>query len=234
MKRLIRQFLPIGLILLLSVVSLGCFTLMTVADMPTRPDPPSQTPLKKDILFAIGQPDQAILSKIKNPHALVFLGTSNSYLLVEGGEDLMQISKALDGKHLVVDPEPRTLFLKDEKIWGGLSLIYQPDKAAGPTDAEISALTHQGFQKISGSHQLYGKVIQIKGMVYPPVKISDTQVNSFKVRREISFYAPPKSIAVPVLTRIALMPLAISADVATAPLQALGFVYVILVSSAYH
>src|SRR5690349_6423738 len=74
--------------------SLGCFTAMAVSSASSpRPD----SPIGNDTIIAAGRPDAALAQRLGTSEAVAFLGERNTYMLVKGGEELLQIATQLDG-----------------------------------------------------------------------------------------------------------------------------------------
>jgi len=177
----------------------------------------SSEPVLSDTIFAIGLPDAALARELGVPHAVAFLGEKNTYLLTEGGEVLLQVATELDGKRMHVSATgSRGLYLKDQSVWGSLSIFFGP--AESPN--EITAINRLGFAG-PGSFGVYEKKIRVKGMLYPAIVLSDEQGQKFKQKRKVSLYSPPDSTPPPSHAPL-VRPAAIAADIVTLPIQLLG------------
>ena len=210
--------------------SMSCFTAMTLErDMPSTTSPTFQ-----DTVFAIGQLDEASLKKINNPDALVFLGEQCSYLLEQGGRELVAISKELDGKRLEIKTSHPSLYLKEDKIFGSIAITYQRTEVITSRATEAADLARLGFKQASENPERYEKRITVKGLVNPKITMADSQMATFKVRRRIDFYNPPSSVIVPTIEKYGLLPVAVAADVVTSPLQLLGLTIICITLRNFH
>jgi len=170
-------------------------------------------PVLIDTIFAVGRPDAALAQEL-GTQAIAFLGEKNTYLLIEGGDVLMQIATEVDGERIGSYVEPRALFLKDKTVWGSMMLSHFSVK----NPEEAATLTRLGFAK--GPMGNFERQVLVKGRIYPPLPLSDEQGQQFKRRRSIRFYDPPDSSSLPALNPA--LPAAIVADVATFPFQVIG------------
>lgn len=219
----------IGLI----AVSLGCATTVALSSSGNR-SAYYYTPVLNDTIFALGKPDAAAAQQIGAPHSVVFLGKNNSYLLFEGGEELMQLANGLDGNLISLGNQSGKLFLKDKKVWGTLTLNYGKGNAYVYSPGEIDALSKLGFKPV-GKSGLYGKSIAVKGMVYPAQALPEDKAQRFKVSHQLSFYNPPESSPPPDFGKLIKVPLAIVVDVVTLPLQlAVAGLAVVTIAFAHH
>lgn len=225
-----KAALSAGLVFLLGIGFTGCFSMMTLS----RAVPNIQNPVFTDTIVAIGQPDESALKKIGNPHALFFLGEQRSYFLAEGGETLVNIAKKLDGNLIEMKSDSRSMYIKDEQIWGSIVLTYDKKNNNEINNNELATLADLGFSKKLKGMAGFEKVITVKGVIYPRVYIPASQLNNLQKRRSISFYNPPSSVVVPSIQKVVLMPVAIAADVVTSPLQLLGVVFLVLVFKDMH
>lgn len=219
----------LALLLAIGILGLitGCFSGLA-ADQYRNSPIPSASPVLSDSILAMGQPDEALLQKLQCPQALIFIGEHKSYLLLEGGQTLLAVSKELDANKIILNMNSHALYYKDGKIWGSFQLIYKDDD---PTDGEKRSLARLGFlpPMTAGSTNLlfYSTTVTVAGLAQAPIPVPATQKHDLHRAREIVFYPPPKSAVVPNLKVTALMPFAIAADIATSPLQALFVVLTI-------
>ena len=174
-------------------------------------------PVLSDTIFAIGLPDAALARELGVLYAVAFLGEKNTYLLTEGGEVLLQIATELGGKRMHVSATgSRGLYLKDQSVWGSLSIFFGP--AESPD--EITAVNRLGFAGPE-SHGVYEKKILVNGILYPALVLSDEQGKKFKQKRKVTLYSPPDSTPPP-SRAVLVRPAAIAADAVTLPVQLLG------------
>jgi hypothetical protein len=191
----------------------GCFSSMV--DYANQRGPEFYQPVLTDTILAVGEPDAALAQALGVPHAVAFLGEKNTYLLIEGGEILMQIAAELDGKRIALGNERRSLILKDGTVWGSLSLFFAPVRSP----QETTKLTRLGFTP--GALDGYQRRVSIKGRLYPALVFSDEQAQMLKQKRPIQFYVSEDSSPPPDLGPL-YRPAAIAADVVTLPIQMIG------------
>ena len=221
----------LGLGILATLGSMGCFSHMVWTQSENPPAYLDHT-LLEDSILAIGQPDEASRKAVDNPHAMLFLGEKHSYFLEAGGAELERIARELDGNLIRISEQSHMMFMKDDKFWGEIPLFCTRNHFEDYSQEEIVHLTALGFKRHADYQGTYELRVKVKGVLCPRVEIPEAQLRTFKRRREISFYAPPKSAAIPVIKRIFLMPVAVAADVVTSPVQLLGLgALVILLSN---
>ena len=218
-----------GLVVLVSGLS-GCFTIMT-GQAQYRADKAAEfkhfnVPILSDTIFAVGRLDAASAKVLEVPDAVAFLGTKNTYMVLEGGTGLMQAATELDGKRITLTYRSRTLFLKDKTIWGFLTLYYGTEEKQTYSPDEIATLSKLGF--VARSSGSFEKKIEVKGLLYPALALSEEQMQRFKVSRQIDLYNPPDSSPPPDFSRTLIVPLAVAADIVTLPIQFIGFTVFVL------
>jgi hypothetical protein len=215
------QFTYISLIVVFIALvtgSLGGCSSMMAATSPSD-SRNLDTPILSDTIFAIGRLDGESARTINAPDAIAFLGTKNTYMVHEGGQALMQIAAELDGNRITLINPPHTLFLKDETVWGYLSLTYGPGDKQALSPVEIATLLKLGFAAgYLGSH--YRKDIYVKGVLFPALALSDQEMQRFKVNRQLDFYDPVPSSPPPPppdVSYLLIQSLAIALDAAFSP-----------------
>ncbi len=211
------------------VGGLGCATAMVASSGNSNAYAYYHTPILTDTIFALARPDDALAKKIGNDDSIAFIGKKNTYLLIEGGNQLMNIAKELNGDRLTLDKSTQ-LFLKDKIAWGSLSLSYASKENISQDEADIAKLQTLGFK--ADRSGVYRLKVKVKGAVYPAVSVSNDQLQQFKQSRALSFYNPPDSSPPPDLGKLVELPIAIAIDVATAPIQLFGLLGAVLVISA--
>jgi hypothetical protein len=223
-----RARVPLALLLACQVAlgPLGCIT----AEVTSQSIPSTTVPVQTDTVLGVGQPNAAALQALGNPNALAFLGRNHTYLLVEGGDLLLQASKRLDGAKVGLAHE-RSLYLKGSIFWGSVTLTYPTDAVV--SDAERQTLGDLGFAKARTGALVYRRVVPVKGHVLPKVPMTAAQLQSFKVRRDIAFYNPPGSAVAPVLRQVVLTPLALATDLVILPVQLGGLAVILIAFSCY-
>lgn len=209
----------------------GCATL-TVSDRAGRTYSVKEGEvLLNDTIVALGKPDAALAQQICNANAVAFFGKAHTYLLVEGGQALLEFSKRLDSDKLSLVPDSKTLFMKDQTVWGSVQFIYQGDAASPLSDGEKSQLKALGFTPMEGNAMR--RHVSIKGAVYPAMKLQGAGPTPLHHQRALVLRAPPTTESKPNLSKYAVLPVALAVDVVTAPVQLLGL-GVLLLSMPKH
>ncbi len=210
----IRWWTLVGGFSLLIAGSLGCATMMAVDS--TRGNNYIPKPVLQDEIVAIGQPDETLAKKLGQPDVIAFLGRKNTYMLYKGGKELEAISKLeLNGRHMSIDSNTNhNLYLKDNKLWGRLSLTY--GRGSKVSAEEETILAQANFTRI-GKTSVYEKFINIEGLVYPPLPLSDAQMSKLATYRKLSLYDPTDKSPPTSLAQVILVPLAVAVDVVLAP-----------------
>ena len=225
MNQFSRTALATMLALTLTLGSTGCLTTQAWNATANKSDVyiyRSTELLMEDSVLAIGQPNEASLKAIGDPHALMFLGVQHSYLLRTGGQQLLRISRELDGSCIGPAESAYALALKGDLFWGKITIYYE-HKDGGPCSREErSKLAELGFKRDDGAVDFYETEVKVNGILCPAISTSGPLMQAFKVQRKLSFYKPPPSAAIPVIKRIVVMPVAVAADIVTSPLQLLG------------
>lgn len=214
----------------LAVLVSGCATaLVSEARKMAAISPKARAnePIYQDAVLAVVRPDEATRDKSKNGHALVFVGEQYSYLILEGGDGLLEVRQRFGAGNVRL--EPGRFFVKDEDIWGEVALHVAATQEKPLTDSELAALRRQGF----AGDELNGMVrnFHVRGLRTKRSGIPADATRAPDVRREpvLRFYPPPDSAAAGVGGYDALIPLALLVDVLTLPIQLLGFIVLLIV-----
>jgi hypothetical protein len=214
--------------------SLGCAT-MAASNYVNKGDREFyNNPVLSDEIIAIGHPDAALAKELGQPNAVAFIGAKNTYLLYKGGEELERISQLkLEGKRMAIDAaRSYKLYLKDKQVWGELLLSYGGGKPLAAE--EVAELEKGGFAPMPRSNgSMYQKKVNIEGVVYPALKLSDEQVSKLGMRRAFNLYNP-RDAKPPVLGKILKTPLiaaGVVADIALIPVYAVGIGVTVIVLS---
>lgn len=171
-----------------------------------------------DDIVAFGRPDAAMAQSMGKADAVAFLGRTNTYLLVEGGDALLSMTR-LDPARLTLRPDSHRLFLKDKTIWGTLEFSYASD-AATATEEEKALFKSLRFYR--STPKTMTRSVSIKGAVYPAIPLQGAAFTEMQKARALSFRAPSSTETKPDVGKIAMLPAAIVVDLVTAPLQLLG------------
>jgi hypothetical protein len=207
-----------------AVGGFGCATTMlTASSRGTTQQVDGDIALTDDIV-AFGQPDAAMARSMGRSDVVAFLGTTNTYLLVEGGPALLAMTR-LDPARLTLKVDSKLLFIRDKTIWGQLEFDYATDESRETAD-ERATFKALGFERRTA--QGITRRVAIKGAVYPPIQLQGTGFKPMQNARKLAFRAPPTTETKPELGKLVLLPLALVVDVVTAPLQLLGGLVVML------
>ena len=217
------QWLALMFVLVAGVAgSLGCATMAAIDKVERSDSMIHFKPVLTDEIVAIGRPDEALTKELGQEHVVAFIGLKNTYLLNKGGEELERISQLkLDGRRMNVhakDWEGSRLYLKDKQIWGWLVLTYGDTK---PISIEEQAeLKKSGFSVPKGGMgNVYRKEINIEGVIYPAIKLSDEQMAKLTIHRTFTLYDSGNTKP-PVMGKILKSPLivvGVAADIVLIP-----------------
>jgi hypothetical protein len=214
--------------------SMGCATMAASAAVSGGDSDFYYKPVLSDEIVAIGRPDTALAKEMGQDHAVAFIGLRNTYMLHKGGDELERISQLkLEGKRMDIDTvRSYKLYLKDKQVWGELVLTYGGGKPIAA--AELAELENGGFTQVPRSYgPIYQKKVNIEGVVYPAIKLSDEQISKLGAHRAFNLYNP-RDAKPPVLGKILKAPLiavGVAADIALAPVY-LGVGAIVLVGAA--
>lgn len=217
-----------------SLILSGCAT----AHLITEGNPYTTTDIKKVTLV---EDDVLALAKPTKPlentpaHSIVIVGKKNSYVLTQGGQELMNLLSYLDPKYIQVT---RNLDFYSEKndgfFQGSLDLSYVKLKEDF-NKADIDFMLRHNGQECSTrsdekiNAQRFCFKTQIQGAVYPAVSNLMMIQSKFKPLSQpyqVSIYTKvnqertvnPKNHRNPI-EKLVLLPFALAFDVATLPLQ---------------
>jgi hypothetical protein len=210
-----------------AVGSFGCATTMLASSSLSTTQVIEGAVALSDDIVAFGQPDAAMAKSMGRSDVVAFLGTTNTYLLVEGGPALLAMTR-LDPARLALKVDSKRLFIKDKTIWGQLEFEYASEEARETAD-ERAAFKALGFER--SSPQGVTRRVEIKGAVYPPLKVQGTGFKPMQTARKLAFRAPPTTETKPDVGKLVLLPVTILVDVVTAPLQLLGGAVMLLTLS---
>jgi hypothetical protein len=229
------QWLTLVLVFAMGVAgSLGCATMAASAVVSSGDSDFYYKPVLSDEIVAIGRPDAALTNEMGKGHVVAFIGLKNTYMLHKGGEELEHISQLnLEGKRMVIDAaRSNKLYLKDKQVWGELVLTYGGGKPIAA--AELAELEKGGFTSVPRSYgPIYQKRVNIEGVVYPAIKLSDEQLSKLGAHRAFNLYNP-RDAKPPVIGKILKAPLiavGVAADIALVPVY-LGVGAIVIVGLA--
>lgn len=228
-RTMTRRYAVVGALMAAVVGGVGCATSF-VASRPSKTVSVEGDVALTDEIVAFGRPNEAMTKAMKRANVMAFLGKNNTYLLVEGGDTLLGMTK-LDPARLTLTPDSHELFISNKSIWGFLQFSYAAD-AASLSESEGAALTALNFvREAPGTLTLR---VAIKGAVYPAIPLQGAGFTEMQNARKLSFRAPSSVQTRPDLAKIALLPASIVLDVVTAPLQLLGVAVLMLSAGGKH
>ena len=204
---------------------MGCATIMDLDQPNSNIIHKEGDVLLTDSIIALGTPDAALAQSINNPHAVAFLGKAQTYLLVEGGEQILKFAHQLDGNKLTLTADSHSLYLRDKTVWGNLRFRYDPNGQVLTEDQE-TVMRNLGFRKMGDA---YIATVEVKGAVYPALDLQSKGFQALTKPRDLVFRSPPTEEKTPNIAKFALLPVAIGVDIVTAPLQLLGATVVLIV-----
>ncbi len=206
-----------------SVGGLGCATYLAANKRNPYAADHYGKPILTDTICALATPDASLAQKIGRD-AVAFLGKKHTYLLVQGGEELVRVGRELDGEHLTIAGGDRQLFKKDATIWGDIRMTYRIPEAQITDPASSNRLIALGFTPDREGR--FQKFIAVKGVARPPLKTAD--VPAFKKCRDISFFNPPESSPPPDLSKLVLVPLGVATDILLTPVYLFGITLLVI------
>lgn len=215
--------------LLVTISLAGCFS-MHVSDMPDSLWEFHGLPFKEDEIVAVGQ---VVSNKSESDQevSVALIGKNGTYLVTEGGEDLLKIART-PGADVVLDKtSPQALFASETKFWGKVELITP--RASSIDDALGARLEAVGFTRVSTDKSLqYERSVTVRGTIAPPINIEPSTDAALSIPRKVHFYRPKDEPAPPNYKKSFLFPLAVVGDVVTAPIQILGLTALVITIEA--
>lgn len=226
-----QRFISTVLISVLAASSLsGCFTMVNSEGGYSSKSHRESQAILNDTVLALGKPDASASNMLGNANAFALFGKSNTYVLTTGGDALQQIAlafaqnKDLNAERLSIVNENKSLYLDKDTAWGTVQFAYRPMSKDEATQAsEEKSLRNLGFKADEAG--VFNVFVRVEAAVKPALDLSAVRLPAFQKNRDLVFYEPSSATLVnkPKLGKILLTPLALAADVVTAPLQLIGF-----------
>lgn len=176
----------------------------------------------EDAILGMGQPTGDNISE-EARHFLALIGQKQTYLLIEGADEIKSIVKNLDGRLIGVNQDQESIEMSvfqdgkdNQRIAGDIRISYnKPTERL--TGQERQTLDQLKF-KVTQDGQTYERYLSIQALVYPPAKNLQAISAQFKQTRHVTFYQTEyKQNHNPL--RAVLLPLGVAFDVITAPIQ---------------
>lgn len=210
-----------------AIGGLGCATMFASQKTDQWAAARKNKPAFTDTVFAIARADENLARKMGCDNAVALLGKRHTYMLVEGGDILLRVAADLDGNKVVIEESPRAMLAQDKSIWGSVALRYKAETASpqGPP-AEHEKLLAMGFTADRNGN--YRRSIPVKGVIYPPTKVSEEVSGHFKQTRTVAFHNPLPSEPMPDFPKMVIVPLAVAVDIALVPVYAFGLLILVI------
>lgn len=217
LKRWIMLVLSMFSVMALS----GCATFMVNDATQTTTDM-SKKLAYEDAILGMGQPSGDNISD-EARNFLALIGQKQTYLLIEGADEIKAIVKNLDGRLVGVNQDQEFIEMsvaqdskEIQRVAGDVLITYnKPNDRL--TAQERKTLDQLKF--ITGEDgQMHRRHLYIQAIVYPPAKNLEAIQSQFKQTRHVQFYQTEyKQNHNPL--RAILLPLGVAFDVITAPIQ---------------
>lgn len=208
----------------------GCFTMVNSEGGFSSESHRESKAILTDTVLALGKPDASASKVLGDANAFALFGKSHTYVLTTGGDALQQIAlafaqnKRLSAERLSIVNDNKSLYFDKDTAWGTVQFAYRPDASdTAVRVAEEKSLRELGFKV--NEDGVFNVFVSVEAAVKPALDLSKVQLPAFQKNRDLVFYEPSSATLVhkPKLGKILLTPLALAADVATAPLQLIGF-----------
>lgn len=226
-----KRFISSILISVLAASSLSaCFSMRNASGGYSSESHRESMAILTDTVLALGKPDASASKVLGNANAFALFGKNHTYVLTTGGDALQQIAlafaqnKSLNAERLSIVNDNKSLYVDKDTAWGTVQFAYRTDaKDAAVRAAEEKSLRELGFKVNEAG--VFNVFVSVEAAVKPALDLSKVQLPAFQKNRDLVFYEPSSATLVhkPKLGKILLAPLALAADVVTAPLQLIGF-----------
>lgn len=215
MKESLRGFILLMVFNLLIAGSMGCATMYTASTISSK-GRTHDIPVLTDEIVAIGRPDPVLVRELGQKNVVAFLGMKNTYMLFKGGEELEQIAQGgLEGNRITLDTtHAQHLYLKDKQVWGDLLLTYSGTGKMSPQEQE--ELARLSFSPRTDGQNIFERSVSIEGVLYPAIKLSARQ-DALRIRRSFTLYSTQNTQPSTHYAAVALLPLAVAADIVLTP-----------------
>lgn len=230
---LILKSVVLGASLVALLTSSGCATNSLLQDNNRVSERSVKTMLSQDQIVAFGRPAQALP---KTPNAtMVIVGEKNSYVLTQGGSEMVNLLTNLTPKNIQVENDMSfTVPNNDGYFQGQMKLSYAKLKD------EFSRTDYQFFLQNGGQDctsvsdtrinaQRFCFTVPVKGAIYPQVSnlsMIQSQYRALSKPYTVTFYGQTQQTQVnsggtSTAGKLVLLPFALAFDVVTFPIQLL-------------
>ena len=233
LKRINPKVVVSGVALAALLASSGCATSSLLENNNQVSSTPSNNVLSEDQIVAFGRPAQA-LPKMPNA-TMVIVGEKNSYVLTQGGTEMVNLLTNLTPKNIQVDNEMKFYVPNNDGYFQGeMKLSYAKLKDEFKRSDYQFFLQNNGRECTSASDQRINAQrfcfsVPVKGAIYPQVSnLSLIQSNYRALSKPymVSFYTQTQQTQVSrngpnSAQKLVLLPFALAFDVITFPFQLL-------------
>jgi hypothetical protein len=223
----------VGASLITLLASSGCATSSLLEDNNRVDTKTTKTVLSEDQIVAFGRPAQA-LPKMPNA-TMVIVGEKNSYVLTQGGTEMVGLLTNLTQKNIQVDNDMNFYVPNNDGYFQGeMKLSYAKLKDEFKRSDYQFFLQNDGRECTSASDQRINAQrfcfsVPVKGAIYPQVSnLSLIQSNYRALTKPytVSFYTQHQQSQVSrsgtnTAQKLVLLPFALAFDVVTFPFQLL-------------
>lgn len=216
------------------VVSSGCATNELLESNSRVTTTTVNSVLSRDQIVAFGRPAQALP---RTPNAtMVIVGEKSSYVLTQGGTEMVTLLTKLDPKSITVENAMSfTVPNNDGYFQGQMKMSYAKLKDEfGRADYQF--FLQNGGQECSSASDLRINAqrfcfnVPVQGAIYPPVSnlsLIQSQYKALSKPYTVTFYGQSQqsqttSSGANTGQKLVLLPFALAFDVVTLPLQILG------------
>ncbi|OXL23162.1 hypothetical protein [Psychrobacter sp. DAB_AL32B] len=233
LKRVSPKTVMSGALFAALLASSGCATSSLLENNNQVSSTPSNNVLSEDQIVAFGRPAQA-LPKMPNA-TMVIVGEKNSYVLTQGGTEMVNLLTNLTPKNIQVDNEMKFYVPNNDGYFQGeMKLSYAKLKDEFKRSDYQFFLQNSGKECTSASDQRINAQrfcfsVPVKGAIYPQVSnLSLIQSNYRALSKPymVSFYTQTQQTQVSrngpnSAQKLVLLPFALAFDVITFPFQLL-------------
>nr|WP_317199935.1 hypothetical protein [uncultured Psychrobacter sp.] len=231
--KLILKSTMLGASVVALLASSGCATDSLLQDNNTVSERSIKTLLSQDQIIAFGRPAQ-ILPKTPNA-TMVIVGEKNSYVLTQGGTEMVNLLTNLTPKNIQVENDMSfTVPNNDGYFQGQMKLSYAKLKDEFARSDYQFFLQNGGQDCTSASDtrinaQRFCFTVPVKGAIYPQVSnlsMIQSQYRALSKPYTVTFYGQTKQTQVnsggtSTAGKLVLLPFALAFDVVTFPIQLL-------------
>ena len=190
--------------------------------------------LSQDQIIAFGRPAQALP---RTPNAtMVIVGEKNSYVLTQGGTEMISLLTKLDPKNINVENAMSFTVPNNDGYFGGRMKLYYAKIKDEFARSDYQFFLQNGGQDCTSASDLRINAqrfcfdVPVQGAIYPQVSnisLIQSQYKALSKPYTVTFYGQTQqtqttSSGANTGQKLVLLPFALAFDVVTLPLQILG------------